>query len=100
MQSRKRNRDYYKRGIGNIENEGKRKLPTVVEKESLKAICDYINEDIKQQLGIKFYDYNVQSWRDMENEKSMSHVNEYLDEIEKLKKEGNYDPKAIKNYDE
>ena len=58
------------------------------------------NEDIKQQLGIKFYDYNVQTWRDKENEKSMSHVNEYLDEIEKLKKEGNYDPKAIKNYDE
>ncbi len=100
MQSRKRNRNYYKRGIGNVENEGKRKLPTVVEKESLKAICDYINEDIKQQLGIKFYDYNVQSWRDMENEKTMPYVTEYLDEIEKLKKKGSYDPKAIKNYDE
>ena len=53
-----------------------------------KAKFTYINEDIKQQLGIKFYDYNVQTWRDKENEKSMSHVNEYLDEIEKLKKEG------------
>ena len=89
MRSRKRHKTW-----GNNRN------PTsdIIEKQSLKALCDNIVKGIKEDLGIKFYDYNVTTWRDKEEEEifNSSYIEKYSGEIEQLKKEGKYDEQWCK----
>ena len=67
-----------------------------IEKESLKALCDHIVEGIKEDLGIKFFDYNVTTWRDKEDEQSFDYITKYSKQIKQLKKEGKYDERWCK----